>query len=129
MLFIPGSLNATSDGAAEKTVVRIFDYRTAYFDGSQPIVFSGKLATPDGTRIGNSEILIKGDHACSDDGIIAKGMTDKYGKFWIYTMPKKWNPETNLLKIHAEFLGDENYLPSKSNQKIIVIYPTHTPEC
>jgi len=92
----------------EKTVLAFLKFETSSFDGGQPIVFSGKLTTEDGTRIPDSEILIKSDGPCPSDGIIAKGTTDKYGKFWIYTMPKKWDPTDNLIKIHAEFLGDNH---------------------
>lgn len=129
---VPNSLDAyvpINKKELEKTSLTIFDFKTSRFDGGQPIVFSGKLITDDGTRIPNSEIIIKSDHACTADGIIANGMTDKYGKFWIYTMPKKWNPETNLIKIHAEFLGDENYSSSISLEKIMVIYSPHTEDC
>lgn len=113
----------------EKTNLALFDFKTSRFDGGQPIVFSGKLTTEDGTRISNSAILIKSDHSCTLDGIIAKGMTDKYGKFWIYTMPKKWNHETNLIKVHAEFLGDDKFLPSKSQEQVRVIFSYHAEEC
>jgi len=113
----------------EKTNLTLFDFKTSMFDGGQPVVFSGKLTTDDGTRISNSEIIIKSDHSCTPDGIIAKGVTDKYGKFWIYTMPKKWNHVTNLIKVHAEFLGDEKFSPSKSQERVMVIFSSHAEEC
>lgn len=113
----------------EKTSLSFFDFKTSRFDGGQPIVFSGKLLKEDGTRISNSEILVKSDNSCTPDGIIAKGMTDKYGKFWIYTMPKKWDPKDNLIKIHAEFLGSDKLVPSKSQEKVVVIFFSHAEEC
>ena len=113
----------------EKTSLIIFDFKTIRFDGGQPIVFSGKLTEEDGTRIPNSEILIKSDNTCSPDGIVAKGKTDKYGKFWIYTMPKKWNSEDNRIKFHAEFLGDEKFASSQSQEKSITVFSSHAEDC
>ena len=56
------SRNSELDGTLEKTELTLFDFKTGKFAGDQPLVFSGKLTTADGTRIGNSEIIIKSDH-------------------------------------------------------------------
>ena len=114
---------------SEKTNLTLFDFKISRFDGGQPIVFSGNLIKDDGTRILNSLIYIKSDSSCTSDGIIATGLTDKYGKFWIYTIPKKWDPQDNLIKIHAEFLGDENFTSSKSQERVISVSSSNAQEC
>jgi len=35
-----------------------------------------------------------------------------------------WDPSDNMIKIHAEYLGNEIYLPSSSQEEVIVVYPT-----
>lgn len=114
---------------SEKTNLTLFDFKKSRFDGGQPIVFSGNLVKDDGTRIPNSLIYIKSDSSCTSDGIIATGLTDKYGKFWIYTMPKQWDPQDNLIKIHAEFLGDDNFSSSKSQERVISVSSSNAQEC
>ena len=61
--------------------------------------------------------------------IIAEGLTDKHGLFRIYTITKIWDESDNMIKIHAEFEGNENYLPSDSREYSIVVYPLHAEKC
>ena len=107
----------------QKTNLKLHKFSDHRFNGGQPIVFSGNLFSESGQRIPNAQILIKNDANCPTDGIIAKGFTDKNGRFWIKTIAMVWNTETNLVKIHAEFLGRDNLLPSLSKQYIVVVYP------
>ncbi len=34
-----------------------------------------------------------------------------------------WDPTDNMIKIHAEYLGDEFYAPSSTQDEVIVVYP------
>ena len=107
----------------QKTKIRLHKFSDHRFDGGQPIVFSGNLFSESGHRVSNAQILIKNDSNCPEDGIIAKGFTDKNGRYWIKTTAMVWNTETNLVKIHAEFPGNENLLPSISKQYNVVVSP------
>ena len=118
----------TSSSTLEKTILKLNDLKTSLFDGGQPIVFSGKITTEEGQRIKGVLILIKNNESCSSDRIIAKGLTDKYGKFWIYTIPKVWDSD-NVIKIHAEFLGNDQFAPSTSKERTIVVISGHGRNC
>jgi len=108
----------------EKTKLRLNDIPTSTFNGGSTISLSGNLQTESGEFIPNAEILIVGDGPCPSDGIIAKGLTDKDGRYRIYIEMMIWDPSDNLIKIHAEYLGDEIYSPSSSQDEVIVVYPT-----
>ncbi|MCH6586615.1 MAG: hypothetical protein IH792_06285 [Thaumarchaeota archaeon] len=114
----------------EKTKLRLSDITTSSFNGGQPIVFSGNLFTESGKIIADAEILIIGDGPCPSDGIIAKGQTDKRGRYRIMVETMIWDPTDNLIKIHAEYFGDEFYEPSYSQDEVIVVYPNkYTKSC
>jgi len=114
----------------EKTKLRLSDITTSSFNGGDPIVFSGNLFTESGKIISGAEILIIGDGPCPTDGIIAKGLTDKRGRYRIMVETMIWDPTDNLIKIHAEYLGDEFYVPSYSQDEVIVVYPNkYTKSC
>jgi len=114
----------------EKTKLRLNDIPTSTFNGGSTIGLSGNLQTKSGEFIPNAEILIVGDGPCPSDGIIAKGLTDKHGRYRIYLEMMIWDPSDNLIKIHAEYLGDEIYSPSSSQDEVIVVYPTtYTKSC
>ena len=114
----------------EKTKLRLNDITTSTFNGGSTIGLSGNLQTESGEFIPNAEILIVGDGPCPSDGIIAKGLTDKHGRYRIYIEMMIWDPSDNLIKIHAEYLGDEIYSPSSSQDEVIVVYPTtYTKSC
>ena len=108
-------------------IIHKFEY--PWFNGGQTIVFSGKLATESGDRIPNAKIIIKNDGPCPENHIIAEGITDKHGRFMIYTIAKVWDESDNLNKVHAEFEGNENFLPSSSYEYSIVVYPLHAEKC
>ena len=107
----------------EKTKLRLNDVKSVRFNGGMPIVFSGNLST-ESEFIPNAEILIVGDGPCPANGIISKGLTDKFGRYHIFTELMIWDSSDNMIKIHAEYLGDEIYLPSSSQDEVIVVYPT-----
>jgi len=114
----------------EKTKLRLNDITTSSFNGGSTIGLSGNLQTKSGEFIPNAEILIVGDGPCPSDGIIAKGLTDKHGRYRIYLEMMIWDPSDNLIKIHAEYLGDEIYSPSSSQDEVIIVYPTtYTKSC
>ncbi len=114
----------------EKTKLRLNDITTSSFNGGSTIGLSGNLQTKSGEFIPNAEILIVGDGPCPSDGIIAKGLTDKHGRYRIYIEMMIWDPSDNLIKIHAEYLGDEIYSPSSSQDEVIIVYPTtYTKSC
>ena len=121
--FLISEISETMAAEGQKTKIRLHKFSDHRFNGGQPIVFSGKLFSESGHRIPNAEILIKNDSDCPSDGIIAKGFTDKNGRYWIKTTAMVWNTETNLVKIHAEFPGKENLLPSFSKQYNVVVSP------
>jgi len=107
----------------EKTKLRLNDIPTVTFNGGMTIVFTGNLSI-ESEFIPNAEILIVGDGPCPANGIISKGLTDKYGRYHIFTETMIWDPSDNSIKIHAEYLGNEIYLPSSSQEEVIVVYPT-----
>jgi len=107
----------------EKTKLRLNDITSSSFNGGQPIVFSGNLFTESGKIIADAEILIVGDGPCPSDGIIAKGLTDKRGRYHIMVETMIWDPTDNMIKAHAEYLGDEFYSPSSTQDEVIVVYP------
>jgi len=107
----------------EKTKLRLNDITTSTFNGGYPIGFSGNLFTESGKIIADVEILIIGDGPCPSDGIIAKGQTDKRGRYRIMVETMIWDPTDNMIKIHAEYLGDEFYSPAYSQDEVIIVYP------
>ena len=113
----------------EKTILKLHNFNDHRFDGGQPIVFVGKLTTESGERIPDARILVKSDGPCPKDHIIASGNTDKHGRFWIYTLTKIWDESDNMIWVHAEFTGDENFSPSISNGQVVVVYPSHAEKC
>ncbi len=70
-----------------------------------------------------------GDGPCPSDGIIEKGLTDKHGRYRIMVETMIWDPTDNLIKIHAEYFGDEFYSPSYSQDEVIVVFPISGDSC
>jgi hypothetical protein len=56
-------------------------------------------------------------------------MTDNHGRYYIMTLALIWNAKDNMIKAHAEFLGNAKYSSSISRDQIIVIYPSHGKKC
>ena len=96
--------------------------------GGQPIVFSGSLSSSNGP-IQNAEILIKSDNECPVGGVIAKGFTDKYGQFRIYSVSEVWGGNDNLIQIYAEFSGNKIFALSESDSQQVVINPGNAQHC
>jgi len=127
-IFSTNDISGNENSQNTKLVLHGFGVGSSW-DAGEPIVFIGKLTINSGERIGNADILIKSDGPCPEDGIIAKGVTNKHGRFSIFTIAKIWDESDNLIKVHAEFLGNDKFEPSKSRARSIVIYPTPGEEC
>ena len=121
--FTPVYTESTNSTTIEETKLRLHQISPTTFNEGQPIVFAGKLTTQSGEPIPRAEILIKSDGICPLDGIIVKGMTDKHGKYWIYTLTEIWDPIDNMINAHAEFLGDDKFSSSISRHEVIVVFP------
>ena len=113
----------------DKTITYLHKFEYASFNGGQNIVFQGKLTTELGERVPYAKIIIKNDGPCPENYIIAEGMTDKHGHFWISTVAKVWDESDNLIKVHAEFEGNENFLSSSSHEFPVIVYPLHADKC
>ena len=92
-------------------------------------MFVGKLTTWSGEPIHNATILIKNDQSCPEDQIIGSGITDKTGRFNVYTISKVWNEESNIVRFYAVFNNDDQFSASISKSIIHVIYPTFAEKC
>ena len=93
------------------------------------IIFSGSLSSNSGNHIANEEILINSDAGCPANGIIARGLTDKNGNFFIKTISMVWNLDEKPMKIFAEFLGNDFYEASSSRDYSVVTYPGNGQNC
>ena len=123
------NVNVIFSELSESSKIRLHQRHSIKIDGGQPLVFVGKLTTNSGESINNATISIKNNQDCPADQIVGTGITDKTGRFYVYTISKIWNEENNLVKFHAEFSGDEKYLASTSNDVIYVIYPSLAQKC
>lgn len=108
---------------AQKTILTLHDIQSPRFNEGQPIVFQGKLTTESYQRVTEAKIVIEKGESCSIDCTIASGLTDKYGKFFIKTPAKVWDPTDNMIIVHAEFLGNEKFSPAVSDNQIVIVYP------
>ena len=111
------------------TVLVLHKFKSSTYNGGQPIVFQGKLTTEFGERIPNAKIIIKNTGPCPENHIISEGITDKHGRFWIKVITQVWDKDDGLIKVYAEFEGDENFLPSVSDKYNIVVYPLKATLC
>ena len=84
--FIFSHISESLATEGQKTNIKLHQFYDHRFNGGQPIVFVGNLFSESGHRIPNAQILIKNDAPCPVDGVIAKGFTDKNGRFWINTI-------------------------------------------
>ena len=123
------NVNVIFSEQTELSKIRLHKMHSVMVDGGQPIVFVGKLTNNSGEPIHNATVSIKNDQNCPDDQIVGTGITDKTGRFNVYTISKIWNEKDNLVRFHAEFNGDEKYFASSSNDIIYVIYPSHAQKC
>ena len=113
----------------QETKLRLFQWAHTSVDAGYVIVFVGNLKTSSGEPIPKAEIIIKIDAQCPHDGIIAKGLTDSKGRYYIMTEAMIWDEKDNMIKAHAEFLVNAKYSTSISRDQIIVIYPSHGKKC
>jgi len=113
----------------ELSKIKLHKMHSSIIDGGQPLIFVGKFTTDSGKPIYNATIIIKNDQNCPDDQIVGQGITDKRGKFSVYTISKVWNEKDNRVTFHAEFNGDEKYSASVSENRMFVIYPEHAQKC
>lgn len=111
----------------QNTTLRLFDMRHRFNEGD-PIVFVGMLTDMFSIPISNAKIMILHDGTCPNR-IVATGMTDKDGRFFILTSAKIWDKNDNLVQTHAEFLGQEKFFPSKSESKLVVTFPMQNRSC
>lgn len=111
------------------TELRLFQWRSIQVNAGFDIAFSGNLKDNSGNPIPHAEILIRIDGICPDDGIIASGITDSKGRYFIMTEAMHWDPD-GLVRANAEFLGNSKYLPSESRGQLIVVFPSaHGKSC
>ncbi len=112
-----------------RTILTLHKFEESFFNEGQTIVFQGKLTTQSGDRIPDAKIIIKNDGSCPEDHVMDEGVTDKHGRFWIYTVAKVWDKSDNLITVHAEFEGNKIFLPSTSFAFPIVVYPLNAEKC
>ncbi len=130
LIFIFSINNVSGNETSQKTQLVLHDFGLgSNWNAGDPIVFRGKLTINSGERIGNADILIKSDGPCPEDGTITKGVTNKHGRFSIFTIAKIWDESDNLIKVHAEFIGNDDLESSKSRARSIVIYPAQGEKC
>ena len=123
------NVNLIFSESTEPTKLKLHKMRTSFVDGAKPLVFVGKLTTTSGEPIYNATIYIKNNQDCPSDQIVGQALTDKTGKFYVYTVTKVWSAETNRITFHAEFYGDENYSSSISEERTYVIFPKLAEKC
>ena len=104
-------------------------FRNSIFNEGSPIVFEGKLTDSHGEPVPNATILIKGDGPCPSNHIITKGLTDKHGRYKIYTHAKLWNEKDGFITTQAEFPGTNGLKSSISDSQIVVVYAVKGEKC
>jgi hypothetical protein len=129
VLLITSNTALSDTQRLQGTKLRLFQWSNTSMDAGYTAVFVGNLKTSFGEPIPKAEIIIKIDAPCPRDGIIAKGFTDNKGRYHIMTEALIWDEKDNMIKAHAEFLGNEKFSPSISRDQIIVIYPSHGKKC
>ena len=123
------NVNASFSESTEPSKIKLHKMRTSFVDGTQPLVFVGKLTSDSGKPIHNATIVIKNDQGCPLDQIIGQGVTKKSGKFSIHVIPEVWNEKDNRVTFHAEFIGNEKYSSSISEKRMFIIWPYFSQTC
>jgi len=113
----------------KQTLLTMVDFRQPRFNEGAPIVFEGKLIDYLGNPIDNGTILIKSDGPCPLNHIIAKGITDKYGIYKIFTKTLLWDENDNLITVFAEFPGTVDLEHSVSDMELVIVYPVKGEKC
>jgi hypothetical protein len=112
-----------------QSILTMVDFRENRFNEGQPVVFQGKLTDYSGNPISNVPILIRSDGPCPANQIIAQGITDKHGRYKIYTITLLWNEKDGLITTFAEFPGTESFEQSVSDIQLVVVYPVKGEKC
>lgn len=112
-----------------QTILYLTDFRQPRFNEGVPIVFEGKLTDDLGNTIPNAPILIKSDGPCPSNHIIAKGVTDKHGRYKIFVKALLWDEKDGLITTFAEFPGNVSFKQSVSDQQLVVVYPVKGEKC
>ena len=99
------------------------------FNEGQPIVFEGKLTDSFGNPISNGSITIHSDGPCPANHIIAQGITDKHGRYKIFTTALLWDEQDGLITTFAEFSGNDSFEESVSDSQLVVVYPVKGEKC
>ncbi len=123
------NINMIFSESTEPRKLKLHKMRSSFVDGGQSLVFVGKLTSISGEPIHNATISIKNNQNCPSDQIVGQALTDKTGKFYVYTISKVWNEKDNRITFHAEFNGDENYSSSTSEDRTFVIFPKLAEKC
>jgi len=126
---IPSIIENSQENSGQPTRLTLSTPRSHLYNGGDPIVFAGTLWGSFSGRIPNAEIIIKNDGPCPEDHIIAKGITDQKGKYKIFKIAKVWDASDNQIIVHAEFAGNEKFLPSISKTRNVIVYPSHGEKC
>jgi hypothetical protein len=112
-----------------QSILTMVDFRENRFNEGQPVVFQGKLTDYSGNPISNVPILIRSDGPCPANQIIAQGITDKHGRYKIYTITLLWNEKDGFITTFAEFPGTESFEQSISDIQSVVVYPVKGEKC
>ncbi len=128
-IYEDGSRENSQQTTGQHTRLTLSTPRSHLYNGGDPIVFAGTLWGSFSGRIPNAEIIIKNDGPCPEDHIIAKGITDQKGKYKIFESAKVWDATDNQIIVHAEFAGNEKFLPSISKTRNVIVYPSHGEKC
>jgi len=112
-----------------QSILTMVDFRESRFNEGQPVVFEGKLTDYFGNPISHVPILIRSDGPCPANHIIAQGITDKHGRYKIYTKTLLWNEKDGFITTFAEFPGSENFEQSVSDIQSVVVYAVNGEKC
>jgi hypothetical protein len=112
-----------------QSILTMADFSEYRFNEGQPVVFEGKLTDYFGDPIPHVPILIRSDGPCPTNQIIAEGITDKHGRYKIYTKTLLWNEKDGFITTFAEFPGTESFEQSVSDIQLVVVYPVKGEKC
>ena len=112
-----------------QSILAMVDIKSPRFNEGQPIVFEGKLTDNFGSPISNATIVIQSDGPCPANHIIAQGITDKHGRYKIFTNALLWDEQDGLITTFAKFSGNDSFEESFSDSQLIVVYPVKGEKC
>ncbi len=112
-----------------KSILAMADIMHPRFNEGQPIVFEGKLTDNFGNPISYAPIMIRSDGPCPANQTIAQGITDKHGRYKIYTKTLLWDEQDGLITTFAEFPGSEIFEKSVSDNQTVVVYAVKGEKC